>query len=442
MLLRSGYLLIAQRLQEAADNVSHSMVRSHLSDAIQDAHKGSGHWANYVDHTGDGKTGDVIYNVDGDTMSCPYSITSTSGKQTAAVDTEKAAKVIPVVSYKKQVTSASEAALPNVGNETGLKLVESMPWAESLLLSESVASGIEREIRIIVPCIGSSAVYTEAALQKSAGAFRKGTQMFINHATPAEEAARPEGDYRKLVGQLSSDATWKPDHKDGAALYANAKFVSSMAPEILEKASMSGVSIKANGRQATEAGRPLFKNNKPVLEEITSVESIDLVTKAGAGGLILTEAARTAAPNTGDSMTTEQLKVLEAAGKLILLGEARRVALEALSDVSLNESAKEEVIRRVTRAIPTKEGLLDEAPFRESVKEEAKAVGAFVASVSGSGNVRYMGGGAPVPVAITEAQREADRLQGERRVRESESIFADLLGAPEAAKFAAKGRAA
>jgi hypothetical protein len=157
--------------------------------------------------------------------------------------------------------------------------------------------------------------------------------------------------------------------------------------------------------------------------------------------MILTEAARNAAnPNTGDEMTVEQQNMLREAGRLVLLGEARRVATATLADVSLNEAAKEEVIRRVTKNIPTKDGLLDQATFREAVKEESKAVGAFTASLVGSG--RIVGMGAAAPVQLTEAQREAQRLANERQLKESESVFADLMGNEQAARFAAKGRAA
>lgn len=520
--------------------MAHSNVRSMLSDAVNDAHRGTGKYASYMDHTGDGESGDCIYNCDGDTKSCPYSISSVGGKATANLETDKAHKVQPTVQYQDvaddsdhytsmdeaqktakiylglplyerfiskderskasddsfagksksfpilkpsdvsaavhamgragsdnygpaalkaniiriakakgwaselpkawQGTDATEAAAVN---PSGIRLVESMPWSENLLLSESVANGVEREIRIIVPCTGSSAVYTEAALQKSASNFRKGTQMFINHATPAEESARPEGDYRLLAGQLTSGGEWKPNHKDGPAIYANAKFVSSLAPEILEKASMSGVSIKANGKQAMEAGRPLFKNNKPVLEEITSVESIDLVTKAGAGGLILTEAARhAAANNTGDDMTPEQQNQLREAAKLVLHEGARRVATATLADVSLNEAGKQEAIRRCLEKIPTKEGLLDEATFVTAVKEEAKTVGAFMASFGGN-PVRGMGVGyGPAPTQLTEAQIEEAR-KGRERLREAQTdVFTDIMGDKRAGGFAAKGRAA
>jgi hypothetical protein len=467
MILRSGFLLIAQRLQEAADKISHSTVRDHLRDAVQDAHKGSGKWANYVDHTGDGASGDCIYSCDGDTMSAPYSITATGTKQTAALDTDKGSKVIPVVTYKKQMTEAAtdpvaaaaaviaatktaEAAAAVASETAGVKLVESAGVEFLTGINVAEAARSTYPIKVISPGTGSSAHYPAAVVEQMAPLVKPGTLMFWNHQTSAEEAERPEGDLDHLAAIVTKQGVWNADGPKGPGVYAEAKVMADYAQKVEERAPHIGLSIRAGG---TTTGKTV--NGKPELKSIDHIESIDYVTKAGRGGLALVEAAtyagilalpeaaRIAAnQNTGDSMTPEQLKVLEAAGKLILLGEARRVALETLSDVSLNESAKEEVIRRVSKAIPTKEGMLDDAPFRESVKEEAKAIGAFVASVSGSGNVRYMGGGGPTPVAITEAQREVDRVAGERRIKESENIFGDLLGDPTAAKFAAKGRAA
>ena len=557
MTLRSGFILIAQRLQEAAD-MAHSTVRNMLSDAVHDAHRGTGKWASYVDHTGDGETGDCIYNCDGDMKSAPYEIQNLGGKTAARLDTSNAKKVNSVITYPEQAddddhyaameeslktakfydgglplyerfiskadrdkadeadfagkgksfpilksgdveaavhamgragsdnhppaklkaniiaiakrkgwtselpkswrgTDATEAARQTEGG--ALKLVETTAWAEELLLSESVAAGVEREIRIIVPCKGSTAVYTESALKKSAPAFKSGTQMFINHATRAEESARPEGDWRKLAGQLTSDAVYSESHKNGPGLYAKAKFVNSMAPEIIEKASMSGVSIRANGTQAVESGKPLVQHGLPVLDRITNVESIDIVTKAGAGGLILTEAAR--AENQGDDMTLQEAQALVAKEVKAALAPyaandlreaAKKEGKAILESVSWPKSAKKRLIQECLKTIPVKEdGSLDAEKWRALVVSESKEFGAVLAEASGSGNVRGMGDSSPFATPITEAQREEQRLaekrqrkDGERLHEAGKSVFTRLMGGNSEAAAAAvsKGRAA
>ena len=106
MVLRAGFVVVAQKLQEAAD-ISHSDVRKRLSDAVNDAHKGTGVYASYVDHTGDGQTGDCIYttygNGDGGAMKkAPYELSNVGGKTADNVDVANATNVTPVTSYKEQ----------------------------------------------------------------------------------------------------------------------------------------------------------------------------------------------------------------------------------------------------------------------------------------------------------------------------------------------------
>lgn len=453
MILRTGFLLIAQRLQEAADSISHSVVRDHLRDAIQDAHKGSGHWANYVDHTGDGKSGDCIYSVDGDTMSCPYSIASTSGKQTASVDTDKASKVIPVVSYKKQVTAATEAAVPNAAQAAGVKLVESAGVEFLSAISVSEAARTAYPIKVISPGTGSSAHYPAAVVEKMAPLVKPGTLMFWNHQTSAQEAERPEGDLDHLAAIITKQGVWDENGPKGPGVYAEAKVMADYALKVEERAPHIGLSIRAGG---TTTGKTV--NGKPELKSIDHIESIDYVTKAGRGGMALVEAAayagllpdshqaaaaRTAAtPNTGDEMTEDEKKRLFEAARIVEGDRARRIATAALADVSLIEAGKSRVIESSIRNLPLKDGVLDEAKLIETVKDEAKREGEYLASLIGSGRVTNMGGGFTAPAQLTEAQIESNRLAGERRIKESEYIFGDLLGDPTAAKFAAKGRAA
>ena len=84
-------------LQEAA--LTHSNVSSVLRDAVYAAHKGTGKWAEYMDHNGDGQTGDVFYRSEGSTMSCPYEIADVNGAQSAKLDKESARPVAMRVSY-------------------------------------------------------------------------------------------------------------------------------------------------------------------------------------------------------------------------------------------------------------------------------------------------------------------------------------------------------
>ena len=100
--LTGAYLSLAVQLQEAAADMTASHVGRTLSDAVQAAHKGTGKWASYLDHSGDDTSGDVIYSCSGDTMSCPYEMQSNGDgvASTAKLDIDNARKVSPVVSYE------------------------------------------------------------------------------------------------------------------------------------------------------------------------------------------------------------------------------------------------------------------------------------------------------------------------------------------------------
>lgn len=527
MQLRAGFVALALQLQEAAD-MAHSSVRDVLRDAVSDAHRGSGNWAYYQDHTGDGESGDCIYSCDGATKKAPYEIKDVDGKKSVNLITSDAKRVTPVTTYHEtadddatytameaatkaantytdlpvyerfiskaerdkadssdfagknrsfpilkaadvqaavhamgragsdnhdpatlkaniiriakakgfaselpkawQGKSAKEAAVTGLSGDLKLTETTIREGDEVIDLFES-AGAVEKEIKIIAPGDGSSAHYTESALKTSGPkVFTRGTQMFINHATKAEESQRPEGDWYKLAGALTTDAVYKESHPRGAGLYAMARFAGGLAPEILEKAKLgAGISIRANGRQATEAGRPATKNGRPILAEFTSCESIDIVTKAGAGGMILTEAARTAAaPPQENEMTEEQIRalVVSEAQKLVsqdtlrlheraLRGDASVLANKTLSGLTLPEPSKQRVIDSLLeRALPkTATGELDEVKFAEAVNAEAKKEAAYVGNLLGSGRVAGMGvsfglAEAGDPAKLAEARKQ------------------------------------
>jgi hypothetical protein len=360
-----------------------------------------------------------------------------------------------------QSDKTSEAA---VSRETGsLKLTESVSFSVDIPLREAFSVGTK--IKLIAPGKGSSAWYTEAALKQAATdkIFHAGLPMRIDHPTAAEEAARPEGSVKDWGAVLARDAEWLEsyvgkDGKDlGKGLYSEIKPFSDHAQTIQEKGPYAGVSIRANGNAVTEAGRPAMKDGVPLLKEFTSADGADMVTRAGAGGMFLSEAAKPANPNTGGATEMEAAeisKLVEAAVKAALApviaqqvplterairGDAREAATKILKDVTLHEAAKSMVIDTVLQNIPQKDGALDEVKFAEAVNAEVKRLGAVIAASTGSGRVVGMGA-APVEIKPEEAARRAALAKTDEE--EAVRIF-ESLGLPkEAATFAAKGRAA
>lgn len=544
MVLRSAYLLIAQRLQEAAD-VAHSDVRSQLNDAVSQAHKGTGTYASYVDHTGDGATGDCIYSCYGDGTSgmkkAPYEISKVGDKTTASLDTKNAVSVIPQMTYAEQAdeddhyaqmmerlvkdkiytagelplferfiskserdgadeasfagkgksfpilkpsdvgaavhamgragsanygmaqlkaniiriakakgfgselpkawqgTQSSESAVVNVprGTTGELKLFESASALETINLTEAKA---DYEIKLIAPGKGSSAFYPAEVLKRDGPkVFKAGTHVYLNHQTAAEEAQRPEGDVRNLAGVLSSTAVYHENHAKGPGLYGRMKVFQDHAQLVEEKAAHVGMSIRASG--LAESGKS--HEGLPVLKELTGAESVDVVTRAGAGGMILTESARTQEVS---GMDATELKALQesvkaandANAKLLeraLKGDAREEAARILAGISLHEAAKSLVIENVLRDIPQKDGVLDTVKWTEAVNAEAKRVGAVVSAATGSGQVNGMGAGAPI-VPVTETRKPEEILA------HAVKTFQRMGLSEAAAKRAALGRVA
>jgi hypothetical protein len=325
-----------------------------------------------------------------------------------------------------------------------LELVESAATLEPIVLKEARS---DYEIKLIAPGRGSSAVYPAEVLKRDGPrVFKSGTHVYLNHPTAAEEAARPEGDVKNLAGVLTTDAQYHEAHAKGPGLYARMKVFADHAQTVEEKAPHVGMSIRAAGiaeSNKTEGGLP-------VLKELSHAESVDVVTRAGAGGLILTEAARPAnSPNQEDSadMDAEQLKKLQetvtaqAALNARLLeraikGDAREQATRILKTTTLIEAARERVVESVLRDVPIKDGALDTEAFTTRVNEAAKAEGAYVASIMGSGRVTGMG--APVvPIDAKEAERKAEER---KQLRESRVKSYMDLGLPKAAAEAAADR--
>ena len=80
----------------------HSDVAKRLSDTIQDKHRGTGKYASYIDHTGDGESGDAIYSVDGDIRSDPDEIQTQGGKAVANIDTDSSKNAVPRTTYEEE----------------------------------------------------------------------------------------------------------------------------------------------------------------------------------------------------------------------------------------------------------------------------------------------------------------------------------------------------
>jgi hypothetical protein len=506
-----GYLALAKCIEA---QLVHSDVRKRLSDTIQDKQRAGGSYGGYIDHTGDGESGDCIYSQDGDIRKAGYTLGTANGKQTADIDTENSTNVVPVTTYEEEaddddqyagmeaaglytkgpiplierfiskderssmddsdfagknksypinkpgdipaaVHSMGRAGPTNYGmaqlkaniiriakkkgwakylpktwqggsddkeahvprGTSGIRLMESAALSsETLRFSE--AGAINPLVKIISAGRGSSGYYTKDLLERDGPKiFKRGTLMYINHATEAEEAARPEGDYSKLAAVTTDDAYWDDHGKDGPALYAPAKVFSGVASEVAEKAPYTGVSIRASGEYAeAKSGQPsatvtlaeskIAPDGKPgLIGKLTYADSIDLVTKAGRDGKLLLESA----DYEGDDMTEAEVKRLIESANRPLMAENRRlretivrtteapaVIRDILAGVRFPPQCSRVICERIARHVSaediplTEAGALDRKKLAERVMEFAKQEAADLEAM-GFGAVQGLG---------------------------------------------------
>jgi len=305
--------------------------------------------------------------------------------------------------FPKKKEAASTTA--NGDTQSRITLVESAITTEKIVLREARA---DYPIKLIAPGKGSSAYYPAEVLERDGPKiFGAGTQVFLNHPTAAEEAARPEGDVNNLAGVLTEAAHYDHSGSQGPGLYGRMKVFADHAQTVEEKAPFVGMSIRAYG----EAEKGKTVDGLPVLKSLTAAESVDVVTRAGAGGKILQEAARAANSNNGGAvdMTEAEVKKLieaETAGlrQRAIAGDAIQEATRLLKTYSLPEVAKERVLESVLANVPqTDKGELDKTKLAESVKRFAKREGEYLATVTGDGRVVGMG-----IAPVREAKKKAD----------------------------------
>ena len=589
--LSAAYLALALRLQEASSDMTASTVGQKLSAAIQTAHKGTGKWASYMDHMGDGDSGDVIYSCSGDIMSCPYEVVPNGDgvAATAKLDLDSARKVSPRVTYEDmpddddddgmatmyeaalytrggiplserfvskaerdqmsegdfagkgksfpinkpgdimaavhsmgragagnygpaalkaniiriakkkgwttylpkawQGTDAKEAdkrmktcpdcdgdgkcpkcnglgkagskdcpecggdgdcpdcagkgkvptkeARTYVAKNGMIRVTEATAFEQDIVsIRESASGATGKFIKLITPGRGATAYYTAEMLKRDGPTvFAAGTPMRIDHPTAAEEAARPEGSVKDWGAVLAEPARWMESYvspstgrDNGPGLYAPIKPFSDHAQTIQEKGPYAGVSIAAWGEPVKENGRIVMREGMPLLASLKRADGVDMVTRAGAGGLFVTEAARAANSNQEASMDADELKLLRESVVRLSDKEMRREAIQegarSLRDVDLPDTAKEYIVTKVIeRGLPMKDGSLDTVKFTEAIHAEAREFGGAIGAGS---RVTGMGAG-PQVVEITEAQRAAQKEAAKVEEDLYEESWATLL---------------
>lgn len=139
-------------------------------------------------------------------------------------------------------------------------------------------------IQLISPGWGSSGYYSPKVLEQAAAdrVIPKGTHMYADHPTEAEEKSRPGRSIKDLIGVTVEDA--KLSTKTGA-LIAEVEVVEGWRGTLKTIKDHIGVSIRGDATDITE-GEAEGRTGR-IIEGLAHVASVDFVTRAGRGGKVL-----------------------------------------------------------------------------------------------------------------------------------------------------------
>lgn len=286
---------------------------------------------------------------------------------------------------------------------------------------------------------GTSGYYSEEVLRRDGpSAFPKGTLMYWNHATRSELRERPERNMDALAAVIVSDPIYNEAGPEGSGLYAHVQPFSDYAQAIKEKGPYTGLSIFAAGKR--ESGEADGRQGYLVTEiQSNAANSVDIVTRAGAGGRFLFEASdlpdgiellefsklllgEEIMENTEDTQSSTLVATLPDNGESSeierLKRENKELRARALIDDTLSESLYDN-ISKPTKALLIK-SLLSDLPdklgeqFIETIRNEAKpflSESENVESVQSSPTIYGHGDNANSSASLlVEAERAKKRL--------------------------------
>lgn len=278
--------------------------------------------------------------------------------------------------------------------------------------------------------------YYPADVLRQSYAIFEGAKMYSNHATAEEEAIRPEGDIRQWVGNLKN-VTWDESQQ---AVVGDAVIHEPWLKDKLSGLrdvgllSEMGISIRAVGK--AYAGTVEGKQAN-IVEEILGVRSVDFVTEAGAGGVVvmyeadarrydvdlvnitvlkerrpdLVEEVKAEAKQEVDTMTLEE-RITELEGQVTQLTEERDKAQGELEEAK-KEKASAEAKAAVEAALAAATDLPEAAKKRlaarfstsaEGLEDAIKEEREYVLAVRESAKVKNLGPDVPEPKGGTQQQ--------------------------------------
>jgi hypothetical protein len=147
---------------------------------------------------------------------------------------------------------------------------------------QSTEKGIWRALLIAADVQGSSGYYPAEVLKRDGPkAFPAGTHIYFDHPSGSEELDRPERSVLDIAGYLLDDAAFE-ETAEGRGLFSRIQFTEKAKPVAKELHEVIGLSIRAAGQiEETASGQRIVRSIEQGL-------SVDVVTRAGAGGRLVT----------------------------------------------------------------------------------------------------------------------------------------------------------
>lgn len=307
------------------------------------------------------------------------------------------------------------------GTWDAVKGVCVMPSKESAVVEEQVqlveraigADGMVR-IKLIKPGWGSSGYYGEDVLKRDGPRiWPKGTKMYADHPTIAEERDRPERSIKDIAAVFAQDPVWENDTKHGAGLYTRAKVVDTWKPSIEALIGTIDTSIRASGK-GSEGEREGRRGT--IVEQLTKGLSVDFVTNGGAGGKLISLAESARSRHVEEDMDEKDLiearrQLSEAQAQIttlttrattaetnaarlqeaVLIGQATGIAQTKLKEVAIPDSTKARIVATVSANPPIKDGKLDETALTAALVEAAKVEAKYLKDL-GVGDISGING--------------------------------------------------
>jgi len=273
MALSVAFKLVAAKLQEAAATaLANSDVCKWLSDSIQDI-AGEGSYGYYIDHIGDGTSGDVIYCCGGGLKKAPYQITSVNEKPFCHIDADKAVDVLPRTTYEEEVDDQDHYASMEAA---GLYLPGQAKFAERFISKDERDKADEGSFAgkgKSFPILKAGDVKAAVASMGRAGAKNLGSAALKRNITAI---AKKKGFAAELPDSWKDDAKESVDIeilgdviplKEGAVGQDGTAYLKLIAPGRGASGFYPAEVLKRDGPSIFKAGTKNFWNHQTDAEE-------------------------------------------------------------------------------------------------------------------------------------------------------------------------------